>query len=54
MVLSRLQMAEAALALSEEKNNKMGDLLARLQMDTEEQREQHIREKEKEQEVLTV
>lgn len=47
MILSRLHMTEAALALSEEKNHKVGRLLA-LQVETEEQREQQIREGKKE------
>lgn len=51
MILSRLHMTEAALALSEEKNHKVEELLAQLQMETEKQREQQIREGKREQEV---
>lgn len=47
-------MTEAALALSEETNHKVGDLLVQLQMETEEQREQHMRERKREQEVWTI
>lgn len=44
-------MTEASLALSEEKNHKVEELLAQLQMETEKQREQQIREGKREQEV---
>lgn len=52
-MLCRLQMTEAALALSEQKNHNMGELLARVKAEKEEQRERQCREKKKEQEVRT-
>lgn len=54
MILSRLHMTEAALALSEEKNRKVGELLAQLQMEIKEQREQQIREGKREQKVYVM
>uniref|UniRef100_A0A3Q4I6Z2 Leucine rich repeat containing 45 n=1 Tax=Neolamprologus brichardi TaxID=32507 RepID=A0A3Q4I6Z2_NEOBR len=47
---SRLQMTEAALALSEQKNQNMGELLSRLKAEKEEQREQHSKDRKKEHE----
>lgn len=47
---AKLQMTEAALALSEQKNHNMGELLTRVKMEKEEQREQLGRERKKEQE----
>uniref|UniRef100_A0A8C3G5T9 Leucine rich repeat containing 45 n=1 Tax=Cyclopterus lumpus TaxID=8103 RepID=A0A8C3G5T9_CYCLU len=46
-----LQMTEAALALSEQKNHNMGELLTRVKAEKEEQRERQSRERRKEQEV---
>ncbi|XP_039644726.1 leucine-rich repeat-containing protein 45 isoform X2 [Perca fluviatilis] len=45
-----LQMTEAALALSEQKNHNMGELLTRVKAEKEEQRERQSRERKKEQE----
>lgn len=53
LMLCRLQMTEAALALSEQKNHNMGELLAQSKVEKEEQRERWSREKKKEQEVWT-
>lgn len=53
LMLCRLQMTEAALALSEQKNHNMGELLAQAKVEKEEQRERWSREKKKEQEVWT-
>uniref|UniRef100_A0A7N8YNY9 Leucine rich repeat containing 45 n=1 Tax=Mastacembelus armatus TaxID=205130 RepID=A0A7N8YNY9_9TELE len=50
---AKLQMTEAALALSEQKNHNMGQLLTRVRAEKEEQREQHITERNKKQEVWT-
>lgn len=47
----RLQMTEAALALSEQKNHNLGELLTRVKAEKEEQRERQTRERKKEQEV---
>uniref|UniRef100_A0A8D0DCS4 Leucine rich repeat containing 45 n=1 Tax=Sander lucioperca TaxID=283035 RepID=A0A8D0DCS4_SANLU len=47
----RLQMTEAALTLSEQKNHNMGELLTRVKAEKEEQRERQSRERKKEQEV---
>ncbi|KAM4624320.1 leucine-rich repeat-containing protein 45 isoform 1-T1 [Polymixia lowei] len=47
---AKLQMTEAALALSEQKNHNLGELLARVKTEKEEQREQQSRERKKEQE----
>ncbi|TKS90272.1 Leucine-rich repeat-containing protein 45 [Collichthys lucidus] len=47
---AKVQMTEAALALSEQKNHNMGQLLTRLKTEKEEQRERQNREKKKEQE----
>lgn len=44
-------MTEAALALSEQKNQNMGELLSRLKAEKEGQREQHSKERKKEHEV---
>uniref|UniRef100_A0A3Q4I940 Leucine rich repeat containing 45 n=1 Tax=Neolamprologus brichardi TaxID=32507 RepID=A0A3Q4I940_NEOBR len=48
--LTALQMTEAALALSEQKNQNMGELLSRLKAEKEEQREQHSKDRKKEHE----
>uniref|UniRef100_A0A8C4HQ73 Leucine rich repeat containing 45 n=1 Tax=Dicentrarchus labrax TaxID=13489 RepID=A0A8C4HQ73_DICLA len=53
VVMYRLQMTEAALALSEQKNHNMGELLTRVKAEKEEQRERQSRERKKEQEVWT-
>lgn len=45
-------MTEAALALSEQKNHNMGEQLAQVKAEKEEQRERQSRERKKEQEVL--
>ncbi|XP_034716017.1 leucine-rich repeat-containing protein 45 isoform X2 [Etheostoma cragini] len=45
-----LQMTEAALALSEQKNHNMAELLTRVKAEKEEQRERQSRERKKEQE----
>ncbi|XP_031735683.1 leucine-rich repeat-containing protein 45-like [Anarrhichthys ocellatus] len=50
VMLCRLQMTEAALALSEQKNHNMGELLTRVKAEKEEQRERQSRERKKEQE----
>ncbi|XP_069374189.1 leucine-rich repeat-containing protein 45 isoform X3 [Paralichthys olivaceus] len=47
---AKLQMTEAALALSEEKNHNMGELMTQVKVDKEEQRQRHSRERKKEQE----
>uniref|UniRef100_A0AAX7W1Y7 Leucine rich repeat containing 45 n=1 Tax=Astatotilapia calliptera TaxID=8154 RepID=A0AAX7W1Y7_ASTCA len=47
---AKLQMTEAALALSEQKNQNMGELLSRLKAEKEEQREQHSKARKKEHE----
>ncbi|KAK2815448.1 hypothetical protein Q5P01_025915 [Channa striata] len=47
---AKLQMTEAALALSEQKNHNLGELLTRAKAEKEEQREQQSRERKKEQE----
>ncbi|XP_023120972.2 leucine-rich repeat-containing protein 45 [Amphiprion ocellaris] len=47
---AKLQMTEAALALSEQKNQNMGELLSRVKAEKEEQRERQSRERKKEQE----
>ncbi|KAG8008890.1 Leucine-rich repeat-containing protein 45 [Nibea albiflora] len=47
---AKVQMTEAALALSEQKNHNMGQLLTRLKTEKEEQRERQNRERKKEQE----
>lgn len=51
MMLCRLQMTEAALALSEEKNRSMEELMAQAKAEAEEQTERQIRGRKKEQEV---
>lgn len=52
MTLCRLQMTEAALALSEQKSHNMGEQLAQVKAEKEEQRERQSRDRKKEQEVL--
>ncbi|XP_068440000.1 leucine-rich repeat-containing protein 45 isoform X1 [Clinocottus analis] len=47
---AKLQMTEAALALSEQKNHNIGELLIRVKAEKEEQRERQSRERRKEQE----
>ncbi|XP_069564902.1 leucine-rich repeat-containing protein 45 [Brachyistius frenatus] len=47
---AKLQMTEAALALSEQKKQNMGELLSRLNAEKEEQRKQQSEERTKEQE----
>ncbi|XP_054457252.1 leucine-rich repeat-containing protein 45 isoform X1 [Anoplopoma fimbria] len=47
---AKLQMTEAALALSEQKNHNMGELLTRVKAEKDEQRERQSRERKKEQE----
>lgn len=47
-MLCRLQMVEAALALSEQKNHNMGELLTQVKVEKEEQLERWSREKKKE------
>ncbi|KAF0025007.1 hypothetical protein F2P81_021888 [Scophthalmus maximus] len=47
---AKLQMTEAALALSEQKNHNMKELLTRVKAEKEEQREQQSKERKKEQE----
>ncbi|XP_074519134.1 leucine-rich repeat-containing protein 45 [Halichoeres trimaculatus] len=47
---AKLQMTEAALALSEQKNHNMGELLTRVKTEKDEQRERQSRERKKEQE----
>ncbi|CAG5912267.1 unnamed protein product [Menidia menidia] len=46
----RLQMTEAALALSEQKNQSMGELLSRARAETEEEKEQQSKLRKKEEE----
>ena len=53
VMVCRLQMTEAALALSEQKNHNLGELLTRVKAEKEEQRERQSRERRKEQEVRT-
>uniref|UniRef100_A0A4W6FLN2 Leucine rich repeat containing 45 n=1 Tax=Lates calcarifer TaxID=8187 RepID=A0A4W6FLN2_LATCA len=48
---AKLQMTEAALALSEQKNHNMGELLTQVKVEKEEQWERQSRERKKEQEV---
>ncbi|KAM6963869.1 leucine-rich repeat-containing protein 45 [Tautogolabrus adspersus] len=47
---AKLQMTEAALALSEQKNHNMGELLTRVKVEKEQERERQSRERKKEQE----
>lgn len=47
---AKLQMTEAALTLSEQKNHNMGELLTRVKAEKEEVRERQSRERKKEQE----
>ncbi|XP_041818331.1 leucine-rich repeat-containing protein 45 [Chelmon rostratus] len=51
---AKLQMTEAALTLSEQKNHNMGELLTRVKAEKEEQRERQSRERKKEQEDSTL
>ncbi|XP_056222865.1 leucine-rich repeat-containing protein 45 [Seriola aureovittata] len=51
---AKLQMTEAALALSEQKNHNMGEVLTRVKAEKEEQRERQSRERKKEQEDCTL
>lgn len=53
LMLCRLQMMEAALALSEQKNHNMGELLTQVKVEKEEQLERWSREKKKELEART-
>ncbi|OON93816.1 MAG: hypothetical protein ATN33_05160 [Epulopiscium sp. Nele67-Bin001] len=52
-MLHRLQMTEAALALSEQKKHNMAELLTRAKAEREDLRERQSRERKKEQEVWT-
>ncbi|CAL8284401.1 unnamed protein product [Merluccius merluccius] len=47
---AKLQMVEAALALSEQKKQELGELMSRVRAEKEEQRERHDRERRKVQE----
>ncbi|KAM6897182.1 leucine-rich repeat-containing protein 45 [Xenentodon cancila] len=47
---AKLQMTEAALALSEQKNQSLGELLSRVKAEKEEEKEQHSRLRKKEEE----
>ncbi|XP_047464791.1 leucine-rich repeat-containing protein 45 [Mugil cephalus] len=47
---AKLQMTEAALALSEQKNHNMGELLSRVKAEKEEQKERQSRERKKDKE----
>uniref|UniRef100_A0A4W5LKW7 Leucine rich repeat containing 45 n=1 Tax=Hucho hucho TaxID=62062 RepID=A0A4W5LKW7_9TELE len=47
---AKFQMTEAALALSEQKNHDLGELLTRVKTEKDEQRERQTRERKKEQE----
>ncbi|XP_029383458.1 leucine-rich repeat-containing protein 45 isoform X1 [Echeneis naucrates] len=49
-ITAKLQMTEAALALSEQKNDNMGELLTRVRAETEEHKEQHNKERKKDEE----
>lgn len=49
----RVQMMEAALALSEQKNQNMGELLTQAKVEKEEQLERWSREKKKDLEART-
>lgn len=53
LMLRRLQMVEAALALSEQKNHNLGELLTQVKVEKEEQLERWSREKKKELEART-
>lgn len=53
LMLCRLQMTEAALALSEQKTHNMGELLTQVKVEKEEQLERWSREKKKELEAWT-
>lgn len=52
VVLFRLQMTEAALALSEQKTHDLGELLTRVKVEKTELRDRQSREIKKEQEVF--
>lgn len=52
VLLFRLQMTEAALALSEQKAHDLGELLTRVKMEKNELRDRQSREIKKEQEVF--
>ncbi|XP_039595329.1 leucine-rich repeat-containing protein 45 [Polypterus senegalus] len=47
---AKLQMTEAALALSEQKSHDLGEIISRVKQDKSEQKERHSREMKKEQE----
>uniref|UniRef100_A0A8C7FCG3 Leucine rich repeat containing 45 n=1 Tax=Oncorhynchus kisutch TaxID=8019 RepID=A0A8C7FCG3_ONCKI len=47
---AKFQMTEAALAMSEQKNHNLGELLSRVKTEKDEQRERQSRERKKEQE----
>lgn len=53
VLLFRLQMTEAALALSEQKAHDLGELLTRVKLEKAELRDRQSREIQKEQEVFT-
>ncbi|XP_056153327.1 leucine-rich repeat-containing protein 45 isoform X2 [Lampris incognitus] len=53
-ITAKLQMTEAALALAEQKNHNLGELLARIKTEREEQREQQSKERKKEQEEVVL
>ncbi|KAM3592335.1 uncharacterized protein V6R79_016782 [Siganus canaliculatus] len=53
-ITAKLQMTEAALALSEQKNHNMGEVLTRAKAEQEEQRERQSRERKKEQEDVAL
>lgn len=53
VLLFRLQMTEAALALSEQKAHDLGELLTRVKLEKAELRDRQSREIKKEQEVFT-
>uniref|UniRef100_A0A8C8CAP5 Leucine rich repeat containing 45 n=1 Tax=Oncorhynchus tshawytscha TaxID=74940 RepID=A0A8C8CAP5_ONCTS len=48
---AKFQMTEAALAMSEQKNHNLGELLTRVKTEKDEQRERQSRERKKEQEL---
>uniref|UniRef100_A0A673WLN9 Leucine rich repeat containing 45 n=1 Tax=Salmo trutta TaxID=8032 RepID=A0A673WLN9_SALTR len=54
MEFSLFQMTEAALAMSEQKNHNLGELLTRVKTEKDEQRERQSRERKKEQELEKV
>uniref|UniRef100_A0A673WPF1 Leucine rich repeat containing 45 n=1 Tax=Salmo trutta TaxID=8032 RepID=A0A673WPF1_SALTR len=51
---AKFQMTEAALAMSEQKNHNLGELLTRVKTEKDEQRERQSRERKKEQELEKV